>query len=500
MDQETVSTYFAPPERAPAGKVAEERGVFAGKGLLDKALGVVPDIIMILNGQRQIIYANKTLTELLGRGDRLYGLRPGEALDCVHAVEMAAGCGTSVFCRECGAARAILESQAGREACGECRVSRLDGKEPLDLRVWAMPLKEEGESFTFFAVTDISNEKRRKVLERIFFHDALNTAGGISGLAQITELSGNAEIDNNVQLIRGAADALIQEIEEQRQLLAAENGYLAIRQRPANSLRLLKDAQALFARHEVAKGKRLELEPDAADIDFATDDTLLRRVLGNMVKNALEASVAGDLVTLGCHLEPDGGHVTFSVRNPEPMPEHVQHQVFQRSFSTKGEGRGIGTYSMKLLGETYLGGKVGFECAHDDGTRFWITLPLASMSAMDIETLPSVDAKPESHPLEELLESFAAQRDKISEPRKLRAELETLLAKHRQVGETMLVSQIGVFGGELKALGETHRCAALADYGDRLLALADRFEIAALAAWFALFPDFAKAASQRLVA
>lgn len=36
-------------------------------------------------------------------------------------------------------------------------------------------------------------------------------------------------------------------------------------------------------------------------------------------------------------------------------------RIFQRSFSTKGaKGRGLGTYSMKLFGETYLGGQVSF--------------------------------------------------------------------------------------------------------------------------------------------
>lgn len=38
--------------------------------------------------------------------------------------------------------------------------------------------------------------------------------------------------------------------------------------------------------------------------------------------------------------------------------------VFKRYFSTKSKsGRGIGTYSMKLFGERYLGGKVGFYCS-----------------------------------------------------------------------------------------------------------------------------------------
>ncbi len=68
--------------------------------------------------------------------------------------------------------------------------------------------------------------------------------------------------------------------------------------------------------------------------------------------------------------------VAFSVHNPSFMPRSVQLQVFQRSFSTKGEGRGLGTYSMKLLSERYLGGRVDFTTSPDGGTTFIATFPL----------------------------------------------------------------------------------------------------------------------------
>jgi sensor histidine kinase regulating citrate/malate metabolism len=49
-------------------------------------------------------------------------------------------------------------------------------------------------------------------------------------------------------------------------------------------------------------------------------------------------------------------------------------QLFQRSFSTKGNGRGIGTYSIKLLTENYLKGKVSFFSNEEEGTVFSIEL------------------------------------------------------------------------------------------------------------------------------
>jgi sensor histidine kinase regulating citrate/malate metabolism len=60
------------------------------------------------------------------------------------------------------------------------------------------------------------------------------------------------------------------------------------------------------------------------------------------------------------------------------MPPEVQARVFQRSFSTKSQhGRGLGTYSMKLLAENYLRGKVSFLSEVESGTVFFLDLPLA---------------------------------------------------------------------------------------------------------------------------
>lgn len=93
-----------------------------------------------------------------------------------------------------------------------------------------------------------------------------------------------------------------------------------------------------------------------------------------MVKNAFEAIAVGEAVTVGFERGVDG--VTFTVHNPGVIPERVAHQIFQRTFSTKApRGRGLGTYSMKLLGERYLGGRVGFQTSPEAGTVFAIRLP-----------------------------------------------------------------------------------------------------------------------------
>jgi hypothetical protein len=104
-----------------------------------------------------------------------------------------------------------------------------------------------------------------------------------------------------------------------------------------------------------------------------SDKRLLSRVLGNLIKNALEASMPGQTVTVSVN---GGGTPAFCVHNESAIPEEVQTQIFHRSFSTKeGVGRGVGTYSAKLLTESYLAGTVEFRSTATEGTTFTVRLP-----------------------------------------------------------------------------------------------------------------------------
>jgi signal transduction histidine kinase len=104
------------------------------------------------------------------------------------------------------------------------------------------------------------------------------------------------------------------------------------------------------------------------------DPILLNRVVTNMAKNALEASIENETVVLKAVTYAK--KIIISVQNKAVMDDEVKLQVFHRSFSTKGEGRGLGTYSIKLLSERYLGGKVSFESSEEEGTIFYLELPL----------------------------------------------------------------------------------------------------------------------------
>ena len=70
--------------------------------------------------------------------------------------------------------------------------------------------------------------------------------------------------------------------------------------------------------------------------------------------------------------------IRFSVHNNSVMPDHIRAHVFQRSFTTIGPGRGLGTYSIKLLTENFLGGRAWFDSGNEAGTVFHVEFPIAA--------------------------------------------------------------------------------------------------------------------------
>jgi PAS domain-containing protein len=170
-----------PPGRVSCATLGRQQAEVRQDPLLQAIVDGMPDMVLMLNLQRQIVLANRSALRLLAAlSPRVIGRRPGEALDCVHAAEGPDGCGTADHCMTCGAVQAIVESAAKHcQVTRECRI-RLRGDSPsvaLDLQVTATPIEVGEEFYILCAIRDISDQKRLAVLTRLFFHDVLNTAG-----------------------------------------------------------------------------------------------------------------------------------------------------------------------------------------------------------------------------------------------------------------------------------------------------------------------------------
>jgi K+-sensing histidine kinase KdpD len=375
-----MDTKFAPAERASRERLQKEKNSIEIINQVSDLLNSLPYVAAILNEFRQIVYSNDVLLENLGNVsiDDILGMRPGEALSCIHAFKETGGCGTAEHCRVCGAIRAVMESQnTGKKVILECRITSLFRGEEIsaDYMVSATPFNWKDHKFITLTLSDISHEKRRRALEKIFFHDIINKAGSLSGfIDMMKDVRDTEKIKNYLNLARILSDGLTEEIMAQRSLLAAESGELELEFSRIKSLDLLKNNVDQIMNHYIAVNRQILIDSGAENIEFRTDPVLLNRILTNMLKNALEATDEKDKVLTGC--EHQNGQIVFWVHNNRVMTEEVKLQVFQRSFSTKGSNRGLGTYSIKLLGERYLKGRVWFRSEENFGTRFYLGLSL----------------------------------------------------------------------------------------------------------------------------
>ena len=189
MAKSVMPTQFLPAERATAEELKRQMDLIQASTVLPELLDAMACFALILNKQRQAVFVNKAFQSFVREHEPQprphLGQRTGESLGCAHSESTPGGCGTTEFCRVCGAAQAIAAAVAGQASVQECRLQARVSGEDLDLLVRSTPFRVGEEGFVIFAAVDISHEKRRRALERIFLHDVTNTAGGIGDITSV---------------------------------------------------------------------------------------------------------------------------------------------------------------------------------------------------------------------------------------------------------------------------------------------------------------------------
>lgn len=373
-----TETHFAPAERDDRNSILEIYNILSSEPIFKTLMDKVEQNILILNDKRQAVYVNRTLMNNYGIGDAqiVLGLRPGEIFQCTNALTDG-GCGTAVFCRECGAVNAILETQLkGEERIEECVITSADG-ETYELSVSSKPFEFRGMRYTLFSICDIGRQKRMNVLEQIFFHDIINIAGGIHSMLQLIleeKQAKEPEREKLNRLLMATSEQLINELCAHKTLKAAETNELLVSNSVFSSLDVLKEVVSVAENMKCSFGKVIYCDAGNTDFQINADESLLRRVLLNMLTNAIEASSIGDKVTVSVCCK--GGIAVFAVHNKQVIPLEHRHLIFRKSFTTKKRGSGLGTHSIKLLTERYLHGRVDFHTDEENGTVFRVHIPI----------------------------------------------------------------------------------------------------------------------------
>ncbi|MBN2069666.1 MAG: HAMP domain-containing histidine kinase [Opitutales bacterium] len=330
---------------------------------------------IVLDDNRQILLANRKMLEWLGISEMndISGKTLGEALRCSNLSD-GGTCGHTKYCPYCFF-NSIFE-QIVSENC-ELEIPLNDEKGSC-FRAFSRQFHTPGKVLTAILLVDITEEKRRKMLERTFFHDLLNSVSALEGsLALLNEIGREeGDYDSVLEIALGCAEHMSGEIRFAQKLTLARENNLSIQTKSVSAYEIARAVRQMLKIMSESKGVALKLKCDEACL-LETDETLLSRSLINLLKNAIEASSKGETVTL--NIAREGSSIRFDVCNNAEMPLQVSQNIFKYAFSTKGPGRGIGTYSVKLFIEKYLGGHVSCKSGKE-GTVFSIVLPTLNIS------------------------------------------------------------------------------------------------------------------------
>ena len=139
-------TYFASAERLDYDEVYSQTIKILGLKEVVSVLNTIPNLIAVLNNERQVVFANKAFTEMIGlkNFEDGLGMRVGELFNCIYSHDTIYGCGTAKNCRYCGAAITFLKCQETKQKQENDALITVFGKNkeqiPIHLNVIVDPL------------------------------------------------------------------------------------------------------------------------------------------------------------------------------------------------------------------------------------------------------------------------------------------------------------------------------------------------------------------------
>jgi signal transduction histidine kinase len=110
------------------------------------------------------------------------------------------------------------------------------------------------------------------------------------------------------------------------------------------------------------------------------DKTQLNRLFTNLMQNAIEAPDNQEWRTIEVDEHLNGEYITVSVRdNGGGIPALTRDKIFMPNFTTKTSGTGLGLAMSKSIVEQ-AHGEIWFETIEDEGTTFFVRLPVLKLS------------------------------------------------------------------------------------------------------------------------
>ncbi len=232
-------------------------------------------------------------------------------------------------------------------------------------------------------------EKTRDRVERIMRHDLKNPLNGVLGGAQLLMMDElNEEQKSIVAMINDAGRQMLSMLDNSFDYLRMEDGTYEPQFEQLSVLDMLKMVETEVSEYAAQSGVSLQFMCKGSVLEKADNFTIagdkqhLVNMLGNLVRNAIEASKNGDTVALKVEVSTNGEagpserkYLYIDIHNSGVIPENIRNNFFERYVTFgKKNGTGLGTYLAKLVTE-FHNGKIDFTTGKREGTHLLMWLP-----------------------------------------------------------------------------------------------------------------------------
>jgi CheY-like chemotaxis protein len=222
--------------------------------------------------------------------------------------------------------------------------------------------------------------KLREDVERITRHDLKNPLTAVISLPQILALADNLDQGQREMLARieEAGYAMLRLINFSLALFKMEQGVYRYSPGPLDLAglcrRVISELEDLATSAEARVELRIDGRAAAPGEEFVVpgEELLCHSMLGNLVRNALEATPQGGAVRIELG---SGDPARIAIHNAGAVPPEVRARFFEK-YATfgKARGTGLGTYSARLTAEV-MGGSISFTTSEEDGTTVAVQIP-----------------------------------------------------------------------------------------------------------------------------
>lgn len=271
-------------------------------------------------------------------------------------------------------------------ACEEATLAKIPGhslmeildrtKGSVAIKLFSYMIQRLRESTDDYVKQTVHKEKMVLLGEMLntVIHDFKSPLSGINlASGMIKELHPDEETAEWCDLIQAQTQRMSAMVEE---FLEFVRGNAVLNRQPVNLARALKRFETL--NRVYFQEAQVEFVIQTADVVVNADENKLLRVVQNLVGNAVEAfKGCGGRVELTTWANDQ--EVQIQIRDNGPgIPEAIRDRLFE-AFVTYGKhsGTGLGTAIAKSIIDAH-GGQISFQSSYQEGTTFYIRLPLES--------------------------------------------------------------------------------------------------------------------------